>query len=387
MPTTRVAVFLGTRPEAIKLAPVIRALELAPDFEPLVISTGQHREMLDQVAQLFGLRIQHDLAVMRPNQALAELTARLLSACDELLGRLQPALALVQGDTTTVLAASLACFYRRIPVGHVEAGLRTYDRWSPFPEEMNRTLASRLVALHFAPTELARDNLLREGVAADQVSVTGNTVIDALQAEVARQREPAVRAQLAAQLLSTFGTFPLPRPFVLITGHRRENFGRGFEQICAALAALAQRFSDHDFIYPVHLNPNVQGPVQALLGGIGNIRLVAPQPYSEFVALMQSCRLVLTDSGGIQEEAPSLGKPVLVMRDTTERPEGVQAGTVQLVGPDTAQIVDGVSRLLLDSEAYARMARAANPYGDGRAAERIVARLRQQVAGAAFSRR
>jgi UDP-N-acetylglucosamine 2-epimerase (non-hydrolysing) len=383
MPTTRVAVFLGTRPEAIKLAPVIRALEQASDFEPIVISTGQHREMLDQVARLFGLRIQHDLAVMRPNQALAELTARLLTACDELLGRVQPALALVQGDTTTVLAAALSCFYRRIPVGHVEAGLRTYDRWSPFPEEMNRTLASRLVTLHFAPTELARDNLLREGVAADQISVTGNTVIDALQAEVARQHEPSVRAELEAQLARTLGSFPLPRPFVLITGHRRENFGRGFEQICAALAALARRFVDHDFIYPVHLNPNVQGPVQALLGGIANIRLIAPQPYSEFVALMQSCRMVLTDSGGIQEEAPSLGKPVLVMRDTTERPEGVQAGTVRLVGADAAQIADGVSRLLLDPEAYARMARAANPYGDGRAAERIVTRLRQYVAAPA----
>jgi UDP-N-acetylglucosamine 2-epimerase (non-hydrolysing) len=382
MPTTRVAVFLGTRPEAIKLAPVIRALEQAPEFEPVLISTGQHREMLDQVAQLFGLRIQEDLAVMRPNQALPELTARLLAACDELLGRLQPELALVQGDTTTVFAAALACFYRRVPVGHVEAGLRTYDRWSPFPEEMNRTLASRLATLHFAPTELARDHLLREGIAAEAISVTGNTVIDALQAEVARQQQPAVRAQLSAQLGRTLGSFPLPRPFVLITGHRRENFGRGFQQICAALAALAQRFADHDFIYPVHLNPNVQGPVQALLGGIGNIRLVAPQPYSEFVALMQSCRLVLTDSGGIQEEAPSLGKPVLVMRDTTERPEGIQAGTVQLVGADTAQIVDGVSRLLLDSEAYARMARAANPYGDGRAAERIVARLRQYLAAA-----
>ncbi|HEU4580469.1 MAG TPA: UDP-N-acetylglucosamine 2-epimerase (non-hydrolyzing) [Polyangiaceae bacterium] len=382
MPTTRVAVFLGTRPEAIKLAPVIRALEQAPEFEPVLISTGQHREMLDQVAQLFGLRIQEDLAVMRPNQALPELTARLLAACDELLGRLQPELALVQGDTTTVFAAALACFYRRVPVGHVEAGLRTYDRWSPFPEEMNRTLASRLATLHFAPTELARDHLLREGIAAEAISVTGNTVIDALQAEVARQQQPAVRAELSAQLGRTLGSFPLPRPFVLITGHRRENFGRGFQQICAALAALAQRFADHDFIYPVHLNPNVQGPVQALLGGIGNIRLVAPQPYSEFVALMQSCRLVLTDSGGIQEEAPSLGKPVLVMRDTTERPEGVQAGTVQLVGADTAQIVDGVSRLLLDSEAYARMARAANPYGDGRAAERIVGRLRQYLAAA-----
>jgi UDP-N-acetylglucosamine 2-epimerase (non-hydrolysing) len=380
MPTTRVAVFLGTRPEAIKLAPVIRALERAPDFDPIVISTGQHREMLDQVARLFGLRIQHDLAVMRPNQALAELTARLLGACDELLARVQPDLALVQGDTTTVLAASLACFYRRIAVGHVEAGLRTFDRWSPFPEEVNRTLATRLATLHFAPTELARDNLLREGISPDQVSVTGNTVIDALHAEVARQRDPSVRAEIAAQLTQALGSFPLTRPSVLITGHRRENFGRGFEQICGALVLLAQRFVDHDFIYPVHLNPNVQGPVQAVLGQIANIRLIAPQPYSEFVALMQCCRLVLTDSGGIQEEAPSLGKPVLVMRNTTERPEGVAAGTVRLVGAESAAIVDGVSQLLQDSDAYARMAQAANPYGDGQAAERILTRLRAHVA-------
>ena len=380
MPITRVAVFLGTRPEAIKLAPVIRALEQAPDFDPIVVSTGQHREMLDQVARLFGLRIQHDLAVMRPNQALAELTARLLGACDELLARVQPDLALVQGDTTTVLAAALACFYRRIAVGHVEAGLRTFDRWSPFPEEINRTLASRLATLHFAPTELARDNLLREGIPAERVSVTGNTVIDALHAEVARQREPSVRAAIAAQLSLTLGSFPLPRPSVLITGHRRENFGRGFEQICAAIAVLAQRFADHDFIYPVHLNPHVQGPVQALLGKIANVRLIAPQPYSEFVALMQGSRLILTDSGGIQEEAPSLGKPVLVMRNTTERPEGVQAGTVQLVGADSSSIVDGVSRLLQDPDAYTRMARAANPYGDGRAAERILSGLRAHIA-------
>ncbi|MEO8177691.1 MAG: UDP-N-acetylglucosamine 2-epimerase (non-hydrolyzing), partial [Deltaproteobacteria bacterium] len=260
---------------------------------------------------------------------------------------------------------------------------RTFDRWSPFPEEVNRTLASRLATLHFAPTELARDNLLREGIAAEQVSVTGNTVIDALQVEVARQLDPTVRAEIAANLTAALGSFPLTRPSVLITGHRRENFGRGFEQICGALCLLAQRFVDHDFIYPVHLNPNVQGPVQALLGQISNIRLIAPQPYSEFVALMQCCRLVLTDSGGIQEEAPSLGKPVLVMRNTTERPEGVQAGTVRLVGAESAPIVAGVSQLLQDPEAYARMAQAANPYGDGKAAERILARLRAHVAGPA----
>ncbi len=377
---TRIAIFIGTRPEAIKLAPVIRALRAAPDFEPVVISTGQHREMLDQVASLFEIEVQHELSVMQPNQQLAELTGRLLVACDQLLRELRPGLALVQGDTTTVLAAALACFYQRVAIGHVEAGLRTGNRWSPFPEEMNRTLASRLCTLHFAPTELARQHLLSEGIAAEQVSVTGNTVIDALFVEVERQRSPAVQAQLRDRLRRALGPGALERPFVLVTGHRRENFGHGFDRICAALATLAARFPDHDFIYPVHLNPNVQEPVRELLGSIANILLIAPQPYSEFVALMSACTLVLTDSGGVQEEAPSLGKPVLVMRDTTERPEGVDAGTVRLVGADTDRIVDEVSRLLTDRGAYAAMALAANPYGDGQAAPRIVAELRRHVA-------
>ena len=379
MTARRIAVVLGTRPEAIKLAPVIRALEQAPDFEPVVISTGQHREMLAQVAQLFGLTLHHDLQVMRPNQTLSELTARLLVALDELLGRVQPALGLVQGDTTTVLAASLACFYRRIPVAHVEAGLRTGDRYSPFPEELNRSLTTRLCTLHFAPTAQARDNLLAEGIAAAHIELTGNTVIDALHAEVARQTRPEVRAGIESALRTALGAYPPARPLILITGHRRENFGHGFEQICAALAELARRFPDHDWIYPVHLNPNVQEPVRARLGGVPNVRLLAPLPYGEFVALMRACRLVLTDSGGIQEEAPSLGKPVLVMRDTTERPEGVAAGTVRLVGADREQIVEGVSLLLSDATVYSRMATAANPYGDGRAAERILARLRRHV--------
>jgi UDP-N-acetylglucosamine 2-epimerase (non-hydrolysing) len=381
--STRIAVFIGTRPEAIKMAPVIRALQAAPDFTPIVVSTGQHREMLDQVARVFGIQIEHDLAVMVQNQGLAALSARLLVGCDELLEQLRPDFALVQGDTTTVLGAALACFYRRIPVGHVEAGLRTGDRWSPFPEEINRCLATRLASLHFAPTDVARDHLLREGVPAQDISVTGNTVIDALLAEVERQRAAAVRAEVAEQLARVFGPDGLSRPFVLITGHRRENFGTGFEQICSALAELALAFRDHDFIYPVHLNPNVQGPVRARLGGIPNIVLVPPQPYSEFVALMQRCRLVLTDSGGIQEEAPSLGKPVLVMRDTTERPEGVQAGTVRLVGARAERIVEQVSMLLGDAGSYAAMARAENPYGDGHAAERIVERLRAYLASAA----
>ena len=381
MPTTRVAIFLGTRPEAIKLAPVIRALDGAPDFEPVVISTGQHREMLDQVAQLFGLHLHHDLQVMQPNQSLSELTARLLVGLDELLGRVQPALGLVQGDTTTVLAASLACFYRRVPVGHVEAGLRTGDRYSPFPEELNRSLTTRLATLHFAPTAQARDNLIAEGIAAGDIEVTGNTVIDALHQEVARQAQPDARAHLEQRLRRALGAYPPARPLVLITGHRRENFGRGFQHICAALAELALQFPDHDWVYPVHLNPNVLEPVRASLGGMANVRLLPPLPYDEFVALMRLCRLVLTDSGGIQEEAPSLGKPVLVMRDTTERPEGVAAGTVRLVGADREQIVAGVSELLRDQGAYSRMALAANPYGDGRAAERIVERLRRQIAG------
>jgi UDP-N-acetylglucosamine 2-epimerase (non-hydrolysing) len=379
MTSTRIAIFMGTRPEAIKMAPVIRALAAAPDFEPIVINTGQHREMLDQVAQLFELEVHHDLAIMRPNQQLADLTARLLVACDELLRTVKPSIALVQGDTTTVLAASLSCFYLRIPVGHVEAGLRTGDRWSPFPEEMNRTLASRLCSLHFAPTELSKRNLLAEGIPETQISVTGNTVIDALHSEVERQQSPAVQAQIRESLARALGAPMSTRPFVLITGHRRENFGHGFEQICAALAALAKRFQEHDFIYPVHLNPNVQGPVHEQLGSIPNIKLIGPQPYSEFVALMHACRLVLTDSGGIQEEAPSLGKPVLVMRDTTERPEGVQAGTVRLVAPQAERLVEEVSRLLTDRGAYDAMALAANPYGDGKAAGRIVERLRRHV--------
>jgi UDP-N-acetylglucosamine 2-epimerase (non-hydrolysing) len=379
MSNTRVAVFMGTRPEAIKMAPVIRALRAAEDFEPIVVSTGQHREMLDQVARLFELEVHHDLSVMRPNQQLAELTARLLTASSEVLERVQPNIALVQGDTTTVLAASLACFYQRVPVGHVEAGLRTGDRWSPFPEEVNRSLATRLATLHFAPTELSKRNLLAEGIAESAISVTGNTVIDALLAEVERQKQPDVRAHIAEELSRALGP-PSGRPFVLITGHRRENFGHGFEQICAALAELARRFSSHDFIYPVHLNPNVQKPVNDLLGGIANVKLISPQPYSEFIALMHACTLVLTDSGGIQEEAPSLGKPVLVMRNTTERPEGVDAGTVRLVEPNAQRLIEETSRLLTDRRAYEQMALATNPYGDGRAAARIVERLRQFVA-------
>lgn len=368
----RTLVLMGTRPEAIKLAPVIAALEADDRFEPLVVNTGQHRELIDQVISLFGLRVDRDLAVMQPNQSLASLTARLLSAIDDVLVALDPKLVLVQGDTTTVLTGALAAFYRRVSVGHVEAGLRTGNLHSPFPEEGNRLLTTRLAALHFAPTNESRDNLLREHVDPASVFVTGNTVIDALKMELRRQEDPAVGVALRKTLTDIGGADLFDGPMVLVTGHRRENFGAGFEQICEAIATLAARFTDTKFVYPVHLNPNVKDVVHARLGNLRNVRLLPPQPYSEFVALLAASRVVLTDSGGVQEEAPSLGKPVLVMRDTTERPEGVTAGTVRLVGPFADKIVAGVAELLSDEAAYRAMAEASNPYGDGQSAGRIV---------------
>ena len=373
-----IAVFMGTRPEAIKLAPVVAALRAAPGFRCTVVATGQHKEMFRQVADQFGFSVEADLDVMRPDQTLAGLTARLMEAVDRWLGSAPPDMALVQGDTTTVLVAALACFYRRIPIGHVEAGLRTGNIWSPFPEEVNRRLATPLVALHFAPTESARAALLREGVPDATIAVTGNTVIDALRMEVeAQERDPALRQAVDGELSTLLGPDWARVPFVLVTGHRRENFGEGIEQICRAIATLARRFPDHRFVYPVHLNPNVHLHVNRLLGGLSNARLIAPQGYRAFVALMSRCRLVLTDSGGVQEEAPSLGKPVLVMRDTTERPEGVEAGTALLTGPKAEAIVEHASRLLTDPRAYRSMATARNPYGDGHAAERVLERIRR----------
>jgi len=367
---------MGTRPEAVKLAPVVAALRSTKGFRCTVVATGQHKEMFRQVTETFGFTVDADLDVMRPDQTLAGLTARLMDGIDGWLGSAQPDMALVQGDTTTVLVAALACFYRRIPIGHVEAGLRTGNIWSPFPEEMNRKLATPLVALHFAPTETARDALLREAVPAARISVTGNTVIDALNMEVAAQTsDAALRARLNKELSSLVGADWAQVPTVLITGHRRENFGEGIEQICKAVATLAERFPDHRFVYPVHLNPNVLVNVNRLLGGLPNVKLIAPQGYRNFVALMAHCRIVLTDSGGIQEEAPSLGKPVLVMRDSTERPEGVAAGTALLTGTNAQAIVWHVTRLLTDRAAYRAMATATNPYGDGHAAERIVERI------------
>lgn len=373
-----VLVFMGTRPEAIKLAPVVAALRAAEDLTPIVVATGQHREMFRQVADQFGFTVDADLDVMRPRQTLAQLTARLMLGIDRWLETSSPDLALVQGDTTTVLVAALACFYRRIPIGHVEAGLRTGNLRSPFPEEANRRLATPLVELHFAPTESARAALRREGVADETIAVTGNTVIDALRMEVElQQRSTEVRSEVERVVAALLGPGHPDGPFVLITSHRRENFGEGLEQICAAIATLAQRFPDHRFVYPVHPNPNVSEHANRLLGALPNVRLVPPQDYRTFVALTARCRLVLTDSGGVQEEAPSLGKPVLVMRDTTERPEGVEAGTAVLTGPKAAAIVAHATRLLTDEAAYRAMATARNPYGDGFAAGRIVERIRR----------
>lgn len=371
MTRPKIAVFFGTRPEAIKMAPLVLSIAEDPRFQLLSVSTGQHHEMLQQVIDVFDLPVHHDLMVMTQGQTLASLSARLMTRIDELLEAEKPDFALVQGDTTTVLMASLACFYRRIPTGHVEAGLRTGDLNSPFPEEGNRVLATPLSTLHFAPTATSENNLLREHVSPERVFVTGNTVIDALHLEVERQRSPGIASEIESQISAVLPPGWRSKRMVLITGHRRENFGDGFGEICGAIQELANKFADVLFVYPVHLNPNVRGPVEASLGKLPNVHLLPPQSYRPFVALMQACELVLTDSGGVQEEAPGLGKPVLVMRNTTERPEGVEAGTVKLVGPVRENIVSGVSELLVDRDAYETMAKTNNPYGDGRASQRI----------------
>ncbi len=374
----KVSVIFGTRPEAIKLCPLVLALQEDPQFEAHVCATGQHREMLDQVLQVFGVTPDVDLALMQDNQTLASLTSRAITAIDGYIVDYEPDLVLVQGDTTTVFTAALAAFYHRIPVGHVEAGLRTWNKFSPYPEEINRVLASHIADYHFAPTCWAQQNLLKEGVQAERIYVTGNTVIDALYIAVDKVRKlrPQI-TELSAGLLNS----SIDQRLVLITGHRRESFGHGFECICRAIATLAEKFADTEFVYPVHLNPNVREPVFRLLGHRKNIRLIEPLDYLSFVALMDRSTLVLTDSGGVQEEAPSLGKPVLVMRDTTERPEAVEAGTVKLVGTDVRQIIDTVSQLLTDTDAYGRMAQAVNPYGDGKATGRILAACRRFLNG------
>lgn len=368
-----VLVIFGTRPEAIKLAPIVLALKSDPKFDCRVCVTAQHRQMLDQVLEVFKIVPHTDLNLMKPGQTLGELTSRAIAALDDYLSRETPELILVQGDTTTVFCATLTAFYHQIPVGHVEAGLRTGNLQSPWPEEANRVLSSRLASLHFAPTETTRQNLLKEGIADSTIFVTGNTVIDALMLAQKFVRErPIDIPGLQTDLIHSWGNAPV----VLITGHRRENFGSGFESICRAIRDLAKQFVSTQFVYPVHLNPAVREPVNRILRAAaserGNIHLIEPLPYLAFVALMNRATLILTDSGGVQEEAPSLGKPVLVMRDTTERPEAVAAGTVRLVGTDTSTIVREVSRLLTDAKAYEQMARAMNPYGDGQATGRIV---------------
>ncbi len=369
----KVLTVFGTRPEAIKMAPLVHALAEDPFFESKVCVTAQHREMLDQVLALFSIQPDYDLNIMRPGQGLSEITCRILEGLKPVLESFRPDIVLVHGDTTTTVAASLAAFYQRIPVGHIEAGLRTGDIYSPWPEEANRTLTGHLARLHFAPTETSRQNLLRENIRDDSIVVTGNTVVDALLS--VRERVLNDEGQRAA-LNARYPLLALNKKRILVTGHRRESFGSGFENICHALAELAAQNPDVQIIYPVHLNPNVSEPVNRILGHIDNIMLIEPQDYLPFFWLMHHAYLILTDSGGIQEEAPSLGKPVLVMRNTTERPEAVQAGTVRLVGTDTQKIVAEVTRLLNDEDAYQVMSRAHNPYGDGKACERIITALK-----------
>ncbi|MFJ5506350.1 non-hydrolyzing UDP-N-acetylglucosamine 2-epimerase [Pectobacterium carotovorum] len=369
----KVLTVFGTRPEAIKMAPLVHALAQDGAFESRICVTAQHREMLDQVLRLFDITPDYDLDIMRPGQGLSEISCRILSGLEPVMAEFKPDLVLVHGDTTTTLATSLAAFYQRIPVGHVEAGLRTGNLYSPWPEEANRKLTGHLAMYHFAPTENSRQNLLREHLSDRHIFVTGNTVIDAL--FWVRDRILG-DAALRRSLDEKYAFLDDNKKLILVTGHRRESFGGGFERICSALADIARRHPEVQIVYPVHLNPNVSEPVNRILSGIDNVMLIAPQDYLPFVYLMNRSYMILTDSGGIQEEAPSLGKPVLVMRDTTERPEAVEAGTVKLVGTEVTSIVDAVSMLLTDEEAYQAMSRAHNPYGDGQACQRIVDALK-----------
>lgn len=371
----------GTRPEAIKMAPLVKEFQKHPDeFQTIVCATGQHRQMLDQVLSLFEISPDYDLAIMKQGQDLYDVTARVLTGMRDILKEVQPDVVLVHGDTATSTAAALAAFYQQIPVGHVEAGLRTNNMYSPWPEEMNRQLTGRIATYNFAPTLLSKSNLLKENINPDSIIVTGNTVIDALHQVVAKIKTDA---NLSAELGMAFQQIGYDvtrlnegRKLVLITGHRRENFGDGFIQMCTAIKDLTQKYPDVDFVYPMHLNPNVRKPIHEVFGGdlsnLSNMFFVEPLEYLSFVYLMEKSAIVLTDSGGIQEEAPGLGKPVLVMRDTTERPEALDAGTVKLVGTDYDKILNEVSILLDDNDAYKKMSMAVNPYGDGLACGRIV---------------
>lgn len=374
----------GTRPEAIKMAPLVKEFQKYPDkFRTIVCVTGQHRQMLDQVLEIFGIRPDYDLNIMKQGQDLYDVTARVLTGMRDVLKDVQPNIVLVHGDTTTSTAAALAAFYQQIPVGHVEAGLRTYNIYSPWPEEMNRQLTGRIALHNFAPTPLSRSNLLSEGVAEDKITVTGNTVIDALYWVVDKIKSNKMLNESLAQELTKAGyditRLDNDKKLVLITGHRRENFGDGFISMCSAIKTLTEEYPEVDFVYPMHLNPNVRKPIHEVFGknlnSLGNMFFIEPLEYLSFVYLMEKSNIVLTDSGGIQEEAPGLGKPVLVMRDTTERPEAIEAGTVKLVGTDYNTIVNEVSALLEDSALYDKMSKAVNPYGDGHACERIVKSL------------
>ncbi|GAY29366.1 UDP-N-acetylglucosamine 2-epimerase [Bacteroidaceae bacterium] len=379
-----VMLVFGTRPEAIKMAPLVKAFQSHPtEFNTQVCVTGQHREMLDQVLHLFDIVPDYDLNIMKQGQDLYDVTARVLTGMRDVLDKARPDIVLVHGDTTTSTAAALAAFYRQIPVGHVEAGLRTYNIYSPWPEEMNRQITGRIATYHFAPTELSREHLMSEGVKDENIVVTGNTVIDALYWVVEKiKSDAALNAGLKATLSGAgydISRAESGRRLVLITGHRRENFGDGFISMCKAIKFLTKRYPDVDFVYPMHLNPNVRRPIHEVFGdeleGLGNMFFIEPLEYLSFVCLMEKADIVLTDSGGIQEEAPGLGKPVLVMRDTTERPEALAAGTVRLVGTDYERIVGSVSELLDDTGAYDKMSRSVNPYGDGKACGRIVKSL------------
>ena len=377
----KILLVFGTRPEAIKMAPLVKKLQAMPEaFQTVVCVTGQHREMLDQVLRLFEITPDFDLNIMKPNQDLYDITSRILLGMRDVLREVQPDIVLVHGDTTTSMAAALAAFYQQIPVGHVEAGLRTGNIYSPWPEEMNRLMTGRIASMHFSPTPLAMQNLLDEHVAEENIIVTGNTVIDALQMVVERLNSDTALAAEVKNKVENMGynvdRLCEDRQLVLITGHRRENFGEGFLNICHAIKNLAAKYPNVDFVYPMHLNPNVRKPVLEILGeGAANVFLIEPLDYLPFVYMMQHSTLILTDSGGVQEEAPGLGKPVLVMRDTTERPEAVEAGTVLLVGTNREKIEQGVSMLLDDADCYRRMSEAVNPYGDGLACERIVKKL------------
>ena len=374
----KILLVFGTRPEAIKMAPLVKALQKDSEhFETKICVTAQHRQMLDQVLEVFDIVPEYDLNIMAPNQDLYDITSRVLVGLRGVLDDFAPDIVLVHGDTTTSMAASLAAFYRQIPVGHVEAGLRTYNMLSPWPEEMNRQVTDRMCTYYFAPTEKSRQNLLRENVDATKIHVTGNTVIDALLMAVdIIEKKPHIKTAIEDELRDK-GYAMGNRPYILVTGHRRENFGEGFLNICKAIRQIAEEHPEMDIVYPVHLNPNVQKPVYELLSGTPNIYLVKPLDYLPFVYAMQHSTLLLTDSGGVQEEAPSLGKPVLVMRETTERPEAVEAGTVRLVGTNVAAIVGNVQELLHDPEVYRKMSESYNPYGDGHACERIVDALRK----------